>query len=97
MTMTAAMTTLGESRSRDTGERTQLVDKELGHPEKFSGEDRNWPDWSFEVLGYVGSLSWQLVRLMNDTALDELQVRCELQTNVARKLDSQFFVQPHNA
>ena len=91
VTMTAAMTTLGESRNQGTGDWTQLVDNNLGHPKKFSGEDKYWPDWSFVVLDYVGSLSGQLVRLMNEAALSELQVDWDLQTDVERKLDSQLF------
>ena len=91
VTMTAAMTTLGENRSQGTSERTQLVDKKLGHPEKFSSEDNYWPDRSFVVLGYVGSLSGQLVRLMNLVALSELQVDWDLQTGQSA------FLNPYNA
>ena len=65
---------LGDIRSlllRRGGERQQVVDKKLGHPGKFSGEDKDWPDSSFDFLGYVGSLSGQLVGLMNDAALSD--------------------------
>ena len=79
-------------QQRPGGSSSSGLGKGLGTPERFSGVDEAWADWSFVVQGYIGAQSPQILTEMKAAAtLDEPIQQVTLSPDEAERSRALFF------